>query len=36
VRIERTPYMTKVAVNTDKNKGYMGGFGAVPVFVAEK
>ncbi|MDX2223669.1 MAG: class I SAM-dependent methyltransferase [Rhodospirillaceae bacterium] len=36
VRIERTPYMTKVAVNTDKNKGYMGSFGPVPVFVAEK
>ncbi|MDX2145459.1 MAG: class I SAM-dependent methyltransferase [Rhodospirillaceae bacterium] len=36
VKIERTPYMTKVQVNTDKDKGYMGSFGNVPVFVAEK
>jgi hypothetical protein len=36
VKIERTPYMTKVQVNADKNKGYMGSFGNVPVFVAVK
>jgi hypothetical protein len=36
VKIERTPYMTKVAVNTDAKRGYMGSFGNVPIFIAVK
>lgn len=36
VRIDRTPYMTKVQINASASKGYMGSFGNVPVFVAEK
>jgi 2-polyprenyl-3-methyl-5-hydroxy-6-metoxy-1,4-benzoquinol methylase len=36
VKIERTPYMSKVQVNADAKKGYMGSFGHVPILVGVK